>query len=231
MKKKSRRTKRKVKRSDKLTIRSLSSYKGFMPESKIVNMKYCAHTTVNPGAGAIGHQYVSCNDIYDPDTTGVGHQPFGHDTMALLYNHYLVLSSVLKVTIAGNTAVASPTTCIFGIYLSDDATTGTVLSELCEQGNAKYKVVTDTVLSYGTILKDRTLTHTYDPKKEYALTDIKDNWTRLGGVFGASPTTDECHWDIFLGAADAASDPGITSLWIECEYKVLCTEPKHVAQS
>jgi len=37
----------------------------------------------------LGHK-LSLNSIYDPDVTGGGHQPYGHDTYATLYNRYRV---------------------------------------------------------------------------------------------------------------------------------------------
>lgn len=45
-------------------------------------------------SGAIGtygtEQVFRLNSLYDPDFTGVGHQPYGHDQLALLYSKYKV---------------------------------------------------------------------------------------------------------------------------------------------
>jgi hypothetical protein len=38
------------------------------------------------------------NSIFDPDLTGVGHQPQLHDQLALLYSKYLVMSCSYKIT-------------------------------------------------------------------------------------------------------------------------------------
>lgn len=39
------------------------------------------------------------NSIFDPDSSGSGHQPYGHDAMAGIYNRYRVYTCEWKVTI------------------------------------------------------------------------------------------------------------------------------------
>jgi len=38
----------------------------------------------------------SLNSLYDPDITGVGHQPYGFDQMAALYSNYIVESASIQ---------------------------------------------------------------------------------------------------------------------------------------
>ncbi len=55
-------------------------------------MRYGTAFTLTAGAvGVYGTEQVfRLNSIYDPDLTSTGHQPYGHDTMATLYNRYRV---------------------------------------------------------------------------------------------------------------------------------------------
>ena len=46
--------------------------------------------------GAVSLWKFGANSIQDPDITGTGHQPMGHDQMALLYNKAIVIGS--KIT-------------------------------------------------------------------------------------------------------------------------------------
>lgn len=73
--------------------------------------------TVNLSDDASIH-YFACNGIHDPNITGGGHQPYGHDTVASLYNHYRVDKAVIRVT---------PSTVggqiIWGVAITDDAAT------------------------------------------------------------------------------------------------------------
>lgn len=53
---------------------------------------------VNPGAAGIADTHVfSANGLYDPDITGTGHQPIGFDQLMVIYDHYTVIGSKIKV--------------------------------------------------------------------------------------------------------------------------------------
>lgn len=53
-------------------------------------MKYCENILVTSVAGAAQYAF-NLNSIYDPNRTGIGHQPYGHDQLAGLYNRYRVI--------------------------------------------------------------------------------------------------------------------------------------------
>ncbi len=49
-------------------------------------------------AGVVGTiQLMALNDIFDPNITGVGHQPYGHDQLAVWYTKYLVLGTRIRL--------------------------------------------------------------------------------------------------------------------------------------
>lgn len=65
-----------------------------IPQRTIVTMKYAEDVTTNGGSG----DYVfNLNSIFDPNRSGTGHQPYGHDTFATLYNRYRVISCKWKI--------------------------------------------------------------------------------------------------------------------------------------
>lgn len=59
-----------------------------IPNRYICKMKY--GTTV--ATGATGQFIFNLNSLFDPDRTGVGHQPYGFDPIANLYNRYRVIA-------------------------------------------------------------------------------------------------------------------------------------------
>lgn len=66
-----------------------------LPDRALVGMAY--HTEFNIVSdtvlGTTTQWYTfRLNSIFDPDLTSTGHQPVGHDQMALFYNYYRVLS-------------------------------------------------------------------------------------------------------------------------------------------
>lgn len=73
--------------------------KGTVPTVKIVKMRYQAHYDMTiPATTANGTERVfNLTSINDPDHTGVGSQPFGHDEWSGLYNRYQVMGVKVKV--------------------------------------------------------------------------------------------------------------------------------------
>lgn len=60
-----------------------------IPDRYICKMKYATSVTT---AAANGQYVFRLNSLFDPDFSGVGHQPYGFDNLALLYNRYRVVS-------------------------------------------------------------------------------------------------------------------------------------------
>lgn len=57
--------------------------------------------------GLTGSEYAwRLNSLYDPDFTGVGHQPLGFDQMVLFYNNYTVYKVNMTVKIMHSTGTA-----------------------------------------------------------------------------------------------------------------------------
>ena len=85
-------------------------------------LRYVEYFTLNPAAAGLPATHVfSANGLYDPNITGVGHQPRGFDQLMALYDHYYVSRSKIIADFASisNNSVA-PWVC--GIVLDDDAT-------------------------------------------------------------------------------------------------------------
>jgi len=67
-----------------------------LPQTKYVTLTYCETIGIANGTGAPSIYAYRLNSIYDPNYTGTGHQPLGHDEWAQLYTKYEVLSSKIK---------------------------------------------------------------------------------------------------------------------------------------
>lgn len=80
----------------KMTLSSLKSL-GPVPARFITKHKYS--TTMVLSSGNSYSWLFNLNSLYDPDRTGVGHQPYGYDQFATLYNRYRVIKC--SYTISG----------------------------------------------------------------------------------------------------------------------------------
>lgn len=76
-----------------------------IPQRMIVKHKYATSVSVSTAGAPYGQYQFNLNSMYDPDRTGGGHQPYGRDTYASLYNRYRVISVSYRVAaISGNAA-------------------------------------------------------------------------------------------------------------------------------
>lgn len=103
--KKSNKTKKKV-IPNKLVSRSPGNINQGMftdqpfPPRKRCKMVYCGtHNMSSNAAQTFGtEQHYSLNGMFDPDITGIGHQPMGFDELNAIYTQHKVLSTRVELT-------------------------------------------------------------------------------------------------------------------------------------
>lgn len=101
------------------------------PNTKFVRHKYVDSITFPGGIGAgspASYQF-RANSMFDPDYSGVGHQPMFRDEMAAQYQYYTVVSSYIKVTFPAEDGGKRT----FALWIDDDGTVPTSQNQLCEQ--------------------------------------------------------------------------------------------------
>lgn len=69
------------------------------PDKQIVKLTYSAFHQINPAASTYTRQY-NLNSVFDPDRTGVGHQPMYFDQLAAVYGRYRVYAAAYEVTVS-----------------------------------------------------------------------------------------------------------------------------------
>lgn len=193
----------------------------FRPYAK---MRYNEQFRLAPGLG-LATQLFRANSIFDPDLTGIGHQPYKHDTYAGIYNHYVVLGSMITVevvTVAGEGyAPGGPFTIM--VRLKDDGgATTDPMSAFIERGEGTYAM--SSAQSNKFKLRSR-----YSAKKFFNITNVKDNLDRLGAAFGANPT-EGAYYEIRC-AGWSGADPGFVYVNVTIDYIVSMSEPIDLAQS
>jgi hypothetical protein len=70
----------------------------FLDPHKYITLKYSETFSFSLASTVGTQQLMRLNSIFDPNSTGVGHQPYGYDQIAALYNRYRVLSTKWKIT-------------------------------------------------------------------------------------------------------------------------------------
>lgn len=188
-----------------------------------VSMPYFEYDVqVNPGLlGIVGTYVFSANGLYDPNITGVGHQPLGFDQLMLMYNHYTVIGARITVDFVNNDTTYNQ---YVGIKIAASPSPSTDLATVLENGNCVYTLLGQAgndndmaTLSYGTSI-GKFLT-----KKN--VLDEDD----LKGTNAANPE-EQVYFHVF-GAPNTAQDAGTISLGVRIDYIAVLHEPTTLSKS
>jgi hypothetical protein len=88
---------------------------GFPPVFRMQH-RYVQSSSITAAVGSLATQVYRTNSLFDPDLTGVGHQPYGFDQFKTYYATYLVTASTCSVEASIATASA-----LVGLTVSTDS--------------------------------------------------------------------------------------------------------------
>lgn len=184
--------------------------------------KYVTQRDMNSTGGVGGTYHFSCNSLFDPDVSGVGHQPMHVDQIAGIYNHWYVVKSKIKWTVVPKgTAVQAPYRIQF--YLDDDAGVGLTPDHIAEQATAQ------TVVCAGGVNPSKeTVYQYYDAQKTWGKNLLANSRQRgTGATVGPSEQLNFC---AHINSLDLASTIDVHML-VEIEYTAIWLEYDEAPQS
>lgn len=183
------------------------------PPSLYTRMRYTDVYTISSASGAVGKQTMLINSMFDPDSTGVGHQPLYRDTFAALYNHYSVVDAHVKVTYVSNTAGIPM---LIGAVFDDDTTTSTTYYVLMESSKGVSTLVAGSTGS----LSRETLQLDWSAKETLSIDPFHSEEYKTPA--GSNPT-EQTGLLIWACSADLTSSSTV-SVMVEIDYHVLWSE-------
>lgn len=186
-------------------------YDPFPPMQRAV-LRYCDDVSFNAGQASVQHKLFRANSIFDPDATGVGHQPYGHDEYQNIYNHYRVDKSIITLTSGG-----TGTNNILGIGVQADATLVASATTCRERKGTTFS----TLSSYAQPAK---LTNSWTKKSTFP--NDADGYT---APFGSNPS-EEVFFDCFA-CGNGIVDPGTIACTVTVTYYVTMYEPRTLTGS
>jgi len=179
------------------------------PVRMVATLKYVDTININSSVAAAGNSCIACNSIYDPDLTGGGHQPYGHDTYSAIYNQYTVLKSFIKITpssVANNHQT-------YGLGIEDQVIASTAFNTWLEKPT--YKGLAQ---ARDSMLGLKPLTMSWDRLKRFP---HNDTYRDLSAPFGSNPAEIEV-FNICLQAASSSTTIGnnsfLVEVWYTCEF-------------
>lgn len=119
----------------KITVSALNTV-GPLPPRYLTTMKYSETFSLNT---INGYQYkYNLNSLWDPNRSGVGHQPYGFDQLATLYNRYRVIST--SFVLDGIQSDSPGTNIRLACQPSNEDITYANLSAMCEAPRTRFVV-------------------------------------------------------------------------------------------
>ena len=204
------------KRYYKRKVNKLAIKNSPFPRFAIVKMRYATTVRLNANVTGSSSHLFRANSIADPDLTGIGHQPYGHDTYASVYNHYKVLKSRIICTYTSNGSSSSGNY-VVGVALKDDNNVETDFDTIREARTAKYKIVNDENIS--------TVTNGYNARKMFP-----NNVDNLNAQFSNNPSEDAI-FQVFHTSCNSGVEPNSCDVVVTIEYTVKMWELKDLGQS
>lgn len=213
------RIKRKIRKSRNLIL-------GGFPKSKMVKLRYVTEITLDPAANLYQVHHFRANSLFDPDYTGIGHQPSNFDRWMNIYNHYTVVGSKITAKYMPTAAPSGSTGSYFGIMLTDDYktignvfTSGGVANIMEQRLNTSSRFVAGAhVLAHPCTVVKR-----FSAKKFFGKKDqVMDGLYR--GDASSNPQ-ENAFFSVYTMSV-GGNDPALINVLIKIDYIAVLTEPK-----
>jgi len=190
--------------------------------------KYATKITLNPGISTPAGHIFSANGLYDPDISGAGHQPMGFDQLVgVFYQHYTVLSSLIKVTFFSSTSDGSIAAAsgMLTVEPNSSVTLDTDIYDILERGKATsrpYNNASAGGKAVNTIVKKVDM-------RSFLGMDVMDEDNNAGNSSG-NPS-EQVYWHINAQGVDTATDSAAVYCVVELWYDAILHEPKDLVGS
>lgn len=200
----------------KSNIYDLSRIFDPFPRKMVAKIRYADNVALSNTSGVSTTYQFRATSVFDPDYTGAGHQPYGHDTYGTIYNHYIVLKSTFTCT---------PTTPFNGRLIVQTTDDQTISSDL--NGNTGAELKDSTVVTQSNATMPSTARVYYDRDKWFS----KRDQTQFSSAdFGANPA-ENVFYNIQMYGAGPTTTVGTTYFYIYIEYIVEMWELKDLGSS
>lgn len=198
---------------------------GGFPSSMTVKLRYCQHFDLDPAAGLFAAQVFRANSAFDPDMTGIGHQPSNFDRWAVNYDRYTVLGA--KITITENLKVTtSVVPAVVAVCLSEQGTDiSTAFAAGGVAGVLEQPRLSRSAKNLG-LSNDGgpySFTKTFSAKKFFGTNALT---AEPYAADVAENPTEQAFFEVAAMSPDDSSNPGNISLMATIDYIVKFTEPK-----
>lgn len=200
-----------------------------LPRSFMAKLRYAETFSLTTGAaGIIGSvQVMTLNNIYDPNQSGTGHQPYGFDQLAAFYGYFVVHHTkwrLLATTIGG-----TPEVCL--AYQLYPAVSGVTIAGISTDAATEKAAVTTLPVGPSGVDRARMIQGESDIWKILGITKQQylDNLDQYGAAVTTGPTVGAY---LEFGIGSYSGNAGETlSVQVVMDFDVEFYSPKTLPQS
>lgn len=109
------------------------------PNQLRIKHRYVETIILSSATGAFNSYVWKCNGMFDPNTTGTGHQPMYFDNLSAIYDHYTVVKSEGTFTFTPTQSTGAA--CQVCVHIDDDSSGPSDVQTCCEQSTAVFKLL------------------------------------------------------------------------------------------
>jgi len=172
---------------------------------------YETDVQLNPATGATASYVIRGNDLYDPNVTGTGKQPYNFDQWMTLYARFVVLWSQIEVWAS---TIDSNKQFTISLIPSISSSPPTTTDQVPEMPGVKSTIFTGYQMSksLGYVKSQR------KTKTVFGVKDVLDD-IEFSGSAASSPAADNTwYWLIQVQGNDSTFDPSAITLTIKVKY-------------
>lgn len=199
------------------------------PSQNIVKLRFTMNESLQLGTGSNEFYALSCNNVREPSSIYTAN-PQLWQTWSKLYNHYMVVRSLITVTflIPAATVTATATPMTLFVRLDDDYNItgiGTALQwrNITEGGKTFYRTVMQGSVPQKVVLKGW-----YTPQAMFGITDPMDCQSRVGGSVNPQVDPPEQAYFNCGGITNDNTATGVNGIdmTVQVSYFVKFSEPQ-----
>jgi len=178
------------------------------------NLRFCMYQTLTTGIGSLGKTVYRANSLYDPDQSGVGHQPRGFDQWMLLYNKFVVTRAKITVLFSQRQNVTNERH-ICGVQVSSSPNASNELRDYCESRMVSYKGLQSQEPQYVTQVWDL---------KEWKRSNVMSDDDTHGN--SSSNPLEEWYFNVFLANMEnSGAAQSSVQLFVTIDYEATFFDP------
>lgn len=195
-----------------------------LPKQHKCILRYVEAVPLTMTVAAMSKYVFRCNSIFDPNYTGVGHQPLGHDQWNYFWDRYMVTKSVINVHYVDSSNQSGPGI-VFGVHKNDNVVWSPTYLEQAVEQDHRFKVS-----PLGLDGEPRMVSNCFDAVKDLKIKDPMDN-DNYGAAMGSNPA-EGMFFHLWAAPFDNSTNLDIVkNFLVIIEYHVTFHVPKTLGAS